>query len=446
MIQQFYKTNPLAFYAIAYGASAAFQKGLGFILFMWLAHSLQVHAYATFGLLYALQSGLATLAVAGVIEAVIGLLKDCRSEESRTRLFNSANSVLGILVLAAATIVWLGSGLLTQHLNASTFEISLVVLSGVLTAFFTLQSVLTRLNEDHFSSLILTFFPPLIGLAGGYIGYIYTGTVIGFFGGFAIGMVASLLLFGLLGFGSYALIQRPHDVLPILKRILPFAVIAVLGWLNGYGNTYLVQSFFTATDVARFTFAYTLSSILQLVATSLNQVWSPRVFKMVHDLHFVEAEIKNRRFYKFQGLALGVVGAGILILAPLIIQTIGESLIPYRGLTNELFFLFAAYALSIPWYHVQNYYYAYSKGKQMMNMTMMTSLLGLALWLLCAQVFGVIGIYIGFMMMMVVRMLGALYWARREWAVGVLWEGPLIALIFLTIGTWVSHLISRQFN
>ena len=78
-----------------------------------------------------------------------------------------------------------------------------------------------------------------------------------------------------------------------------------------------------------------------------------------------------------------------------------------------------------------------------MNMTMMTSLLGLALWLLCAQVFGVIGIYIGFMMTMIARMLGALYWARREWAVGILWEGPMIALILLIGGACAAHLINR---
>jgi O-antigen/teichoic acid export membrane protein len=442
-VKHLLNSNRLALYALAYGGSAALQKGLGFVLFMWLAHSLSVQAYASFGLLYALQAGLATLAVAGVIEAVVGLLKEHRTDGSRATLFGTANAVFVVLSLVCVTIVVAGSGLLTRNVDASPGDLALVVVAGVLTAFFTMQSQLVRLEENHRSSLALNFFPPVAGLLGGCIGFFYGRTLSGFFAGLAIGLVLLLLTFKLLRVGVYGFVRHPRDTLPIFARIAPFILIALLGWLSGYGNTYLVKSFFTASDVARFTFVYTLSSIMQLVATALNQVWSPRIFKLVHELPIEQVESRNRQFFRLQGVALGAVGAAVLILAPVAIQFGGASLAAYRGLTTELFFLSAAYALSIPWYHVQNFYYAHSKGKELMNITLGTSIVGMLLWLLSMWVFGALGVYIGFMTMLTTRMLGALVWARREWAIDIAWEGTAIAMVLLLGGAWAAHSVSR---
>lgn len=433
--------NRLAFYALSYGGSAALQKGLGFLLFMGLAQSLSVQSYATFGLLYALQAGLATLAVAGVIEAVVGLLKDHKTKASRAALFGSANAVFSVLSTVCVAIVVGGSGLLMRSAGASGLDLAFVVVAGVLTAFFTMQSQLVRLEENHRASLALSFFPPVGGLIGGWVGFLQGHAVSGFFAGMAAGLVLLLLVFKLLRIGCYSFVRHPQDTLPILARITPFILIAVLGWLSGYGNTYLVKSFFTASDVARFTFIYTLSSIMQLVATALNQVWSPRVFKLVHKLPIKEVESRNRRFFTLQGVVLGAVGSAVLIFAPVAVRLAGESLAAYRDFTNELFFLSAAYALSIPWYHVQNYYYAHSKGKELLNISLGTSFLGMMLWLLAMWVFGVLGIYIGFMAMLTTRMLGALYWARREWAVDILWQGPAIAMTLLLAGAWVARTV-----
>lgn len=433
--------NRLAIYALSYGGSAALQKGLGFLLFMGLAQSLSVQSYATFGLLYALQAGLATLAIAGVIEAVVGLLKDHKTETSRATLFGSANAVFSVLAAVCVASVAAASGLLVRSAGASGLDLAFVVVAGVLTAFFTMQSQLVRLEENHRASLALNFFPPVGGLLGGWIGFLQGHAVSGFFAGMAAGLVLLLLVFKLLRIGCYGFVLHPRATLPILTRIAPFILIAVLGWLSGYGNTYLVKSFFTASDVARFTFIYTLSSIMQLVATALNQVWSPRVFKLVHELPIEEVERRNRRFFTLQGVVLGAVGAAVLMLAPVAVRWAGESLAAYRDLTDELFFLSAAYALSIPWYHVQNFYYAHSKGKALMNISLGTTAVGLMLSLLAMWAFGVLGIYIGFMAMLTTRMLGALYWARREWAVDIAWRGPAIAMTLLLFGAGVARTV-----
>jgi O-antigen/teichoic acid export membrane protein len=423
--------NPLVFFSVAYSASAALQKGLGFLLFMWLAHYLSVEDYAKFGLLYSLQAGVAGLAAAGIIEVVIGFLKSHESKESRAALFGGANTVFAWLSLICLALVALGSGLLMRLSGTSLSVLFAATIAGLLTAYFAMQSQLIRLEEKHSASLALNFFPPVVGLLGGTICVLTMQSVAGFFVGFSIGLLASLVPFNLLKIGFYGFVRQPHQTLPIIVRIVPFIPIAVLGWGSGYGNTYLVQSFFTPLDVARFTFAYSLSSIMQLVATSLNQVWSPRVFKLIHEIPFAEVEMKNRRFYMLQGMVLGVVGAVVLLATPMIIQLSGSGLEAYSGLTQELFFLFLAYGFSIPWYHAQNYYFVHSKGKELMHVTLASSLVGVFLWLLSIWVFGPIGVYVGVMLLMTTRTFGALIWARREWPIRILWEGPVITLVML---------------
>ena len=424
---------------MAYGASAALQKTVGFVLFLWLAQSLTVQAYATFGLLFALQAGVATLAAAGVVEAVIGLLKDRPSKPERDGLFHSANAVFALVALLTVVLVAAASGPLMRHAHATGVDLAFVALSGTLTAFYSLQSQLTRLNEAHGASVSLSFAPPLVGLLGGLAGFLVGGDVSAFVAGMALGLVACLPPFIIARIGFYGVGRSLVDARPILHRLAPFVLIAVLGWLSGYGNTYLVQSFFSATDVARFTFAYTLSSILQLVATALNQVWSPRMFRLIHELPAEEIERRNQRFFFLQGAVLGAVGAIVLVATPIAVRVGGGSLIAYRGLTDELFFLLAAYVLAIPWYHAQNYYYAHGKGRELMNATIVTSAAGVFLWILAASLFGPLGAYVGFLAMFALRSVATWRGARREWLVRVPWQGPAIGMALLLVAAGVAR-------
>jgi O-antigen/teichoic acid export membrane protein len=429
------RLNPLAWYAIAYAGAAAVQKGIGFVLFLWLAHSLSVENYATFGLLFALQSGLSALAGAGIGESVIGLLKQHPSDAQRRKLFDSANTVFVLLGLVSMVLGAAVYALLIDDAAAHADDLLYVIVGGVLTALFTLQATLARLEERHLSSLALSFFAPLSGLAAGFVAFLWGHTVTSFYLGMAAGLAASWMVFRLLGVGFYGVTAKTQDIAPILASVGPYIGIALLGWLSGYGSTYLVKSFFTASDVAKFTFAYTLSSVMHLVATSLNQVWSPRFFRLAHDLPLDQLEQRNRRFYALQGAALGAVGALVLAAVPVAINLAGGNLAAYRGMHVELFLLFAAYAVCIPWWHSQNYYLVHGKGKELMKVMLVTSVVGLGLWLLAMWTLGVVGVYLGFLVQMTVRMLGTVIWARRVWAIRALWEGAAIALLLLGAGS-----------
>lgn len=426
--------NRVLMLAIAYAGGAALQKGLGFLLFMWFAGSLSVDDYARFGLLYALQTGVAALALAGIIETTIGGLKDADDSDGQKALLRSANVVFlltsGIAIFAIPmAFSWSGTYGWPAIVGAAV--------SGALSAFFILQAQLARIVERHGVALLLGFLPGLIGLLGGLAGFLIEPSPRAFFLGSTIGLVTSLPLAGFAKLGFANAFLRDVRARRILLTMGPFVLVALVDWFLGYGSTYLTKAFFANEVVARFVFAYTLSSIMHLVATSLNQAWSPRVYRMIHSEPLTAVERGNRRFYLLQGLILGAVGAGLLIAVPIAVAMI-PSMAAYRNLQLECFILFAIYACVIPWYHTQNYYYAHQQGPVLMRISIVSSLLGLAFWVAAAVVLGPIGAYVGLLLMTLVKVLGGVFWARRTWGIWILWQGPALGLTLLAVGAWTS--------
>ncbi|MDF2384367.1 hypothetical protein JMG10_23045 [Nostoc ellipsosporum NOK] len=430
--------NSVLALAFAYAGSAVLQKGVGFILFLWLAHQLSVSDYARFGLLYALQSGVSALAMAGIVETAIGRLKVARDPERQRRLLAGANLVfLGTatmsVLLAIAGFSWTNA--------FDTRALLVAAASGALIGFYTIQSQLSRIVERHRAALSVGLVAPLIGLLGGLAGYLIFGSSVGFFVGSTAGLLLALPLTMLTAIG-FSRSVRDEDVRYMAAHLAPYLLVALIDWFAGYGNTYLVKIFFSTDVVARFVFAYTLSSIMHLVATSLNQAWNPRVFRLIHDAPSRQVEVENRRFYLLQGLALGAAAGGILALLPWALRIGGASFAHYQGIERETAILFLAYVLNIPWYHVQNYYYAHARGALLMKISVGTSIVGLLLWIAAALTLGELGPYVGFMLMMIAKMAGGVFWARREWKVGLLWHGPAAGVALLALGELVGLLLA----
>lgn len=424
----------LAGYALAYAGGAAFQKGIGFLLFLWLARVLSVEDYARFGLLFALQAGLATMAGAGIAESTIGLLRAHAEPDGRRRLLDAANGVF--LRLAAVSTIAVGAGyLLTIRPGPQGItELLLVLAGGALTAFFALQAVLVRLDEDHGAALALGVGTPLAGIAAALLTFLIRPQVDSFYAGMAVGLALAFAITRAAGLGNYGVALRAPEARAIGRSLPPYLAIGFVTWLAGYGTTYLVEGFFETKHVATFAFIYTLSSIMQLVATSINQVWSPRVFRLAHEMPVAELERINMRFYALQGVVLGAVGGGMLLVAPPLIDLVGGNLVVYRDLGAELAFLLAGYAVSIPWWHTQNYFYVHGRGPSLMRIVLATNLVGLMIWIALMTQLGVMGVYIGFAAMTLLRSIGTWAVARRTWGLRFAWQGPLLALVLIAAG------------
>lgn len=429
-----------ATYAAAYGISAVMQKGLGFIIFFWIARTLPKNEFAVFGLLYALQTGLIAIATSGVVEMVIGHHRTHVDSKWRHGLYSIGNGVFVWLMLLAAMSA-IGIYFIQIANYANFLDVALIFVGSILLAFFTLQSSFFRLNEEHSQSLILSFFPPVLGLISAYVGVVIWGNLTAFFATMAVALLTIFLIFSGLKLVHLRVNMRVSELVSVKAEILPYMAIALLAWLTGYGSTFLLDFKFDLVEVAKFTFIYTLSSVLQIAATALNQVWSPRFFRLAEELTMHELERKNEAFYALQGAVLGLIGAIVLLLLRPVIDITGGNLAGYRDAGKDLAWLFAGYAMCMPWWHTQNYYYLNKQGGPLMIMVMLSTTLGLMVWFGLMLMLGVDGIYIGFFVLMMIRSTVVWLHARAIWQIRLMWHGPLAAVSMLLVGLMISKFI-----
>ena len=272
-----------------YGGAAAALRVVGAGVFLWLARSLSVDDYAGFGLLYALQQALATFALAGIVEAVIGQLRNERRDVNLSRLFATASSAflsMSLVSVFVAIFAWLAW---FRGSSSSPLVIVSAIAGGIALAWSSLRSQLTRLREDHVASLSFNIFPSLLGLLCAVLAFAWRPTVGAYFAGFATGALLSLAYLELRSGGALRFSSRPSEIRIVLVGAAPFVAVSFLGWLSGYGNNYVLAFLFERSEIAKFTFLLTISSVMQLVASALNQVWSPRFYKLADQLSPMES-------------------------------------------------------------------------------------------------------------------------------------------------------------
>jgi O-antigen/teichoic acid export membrane protein len=426
--------NRLVYYAVLYTGTAGFLKLAGFFLFMWLAQTQSVESYANFGLLYALQTGLTTFSLVGILEAVAGLLKENRSDDKKKQLFTAANRTFVITLISSIVFGIILYVSLFGSSEISFFALFSVLSSGSLIAYSMLQAQILRLEEKHLSSICFSFIFPLVGLIGSLVAYFLVRTVQSFFWGSSIGMLIALSGLWISHVGFYNMTGQMIDTRQILLRITPFIAIAFFGWLSGYGNNYIVKLFFAPKELAKFTFALTISSIMQLIATALNQVWAPRFYRITHEFPFEQVEKKNLRFYRIQSLVLGFFGGVSIVLFPIIMSIFKGNLSYYKSMTLEIGLLFSSYVILSPWWHCSNYFLAYDKGPILMKITLITSALGIFTWIILMWQLGSIGIYIGFLTQMLIRSIGISIIAKKQWPVKLSWDSAILGIILTFLG------------
>ena len=426
--------NKLVYYAGIYTVSAGLLKLAGFVLFLWLARTLSVDDYASFGLFYSLQTGLITFGLVGIVEAIVGLLKVHRSVEEQRVLFAVANSTLSITLVSSIVFALLVFVIFINQSEISFLTLACVLVSGSLMAYSTLQSQIVRLEEKHLSSLCFSFVLPLAGLVGSLVAFYHERTVQSFFLGSAIGLLISVAGLWISRVGFYGVADRLIETRPILLRVTPFIAVAFLGWLSGYGNNYVIKLLFDSKEVAKFTFAFGLSSIMQLIASALNQVWAPRFYRITHELPFEQVEKKNLKFYRIQGFVLGLFGGIVIAAFPSAMSMIKGNLVYYQSMTLELVLLFSSYVILSPYWHCSNYFLAYDKGPDIMRITVITSTIGIFAWIILMWWLGSIGIYIGFLTQMLLRSVGITFAAKKYWPVKVSWDGVVVGILLTSLG------------
>jgi O-antigen/teichoic acid export membrane protein len=410
-----------------YGLAAVLPKAIGFVALMWVAKVLTVNDYALFGMLYAIQAGLGMVALAGISEVVVA-----RSSAKATdlkELYTAANSAFIVMLVAWCVLGALAlatTGRLEQGVNAIAAAVG-----GFGLGFATLQSQMLRLEERHYPAIWVQFAASSASFLGGGLFFFVQPSVISFFTGASAAILATLAWLAFRNIGHYRLTANPVAVRPILLGIPPFILIGVLGWLNGYGNNYIIGSLLTLRDVADFTFLLSLSATIQIVGSSLNQVWSPRFYRLYQAGELVEMERLSGKAFRVSALAMGMATAVLLLLYKPLIDLIGGNLIAYREKTLELALMSASYLAVIPLWHCQNYFVASGRSKDMLRSTLIGTTIGFGAWIGMVVWLGSIGVFAGYLVQAAVRSCVVLLVARRFWHIRVSWGGILLGLALL---------------
>ncbi len=403
---------------------------------MWLARSLEISAYGQWGVLYAVQSGVATFALTGIYESTVGLRS--RKDRQGERACISAGAIGAFFVSGSAfTLLICTVALLLEPLN--TGGVMAACASGYSLAFVTLRAQLLRLDERHIASLMFGFVTPLAAYFVGAAAFKTDGNLEYFFWGMAASTAAMAVVIRDAAhknqpsqYDTREAIKSSRD--DIIRRVPPFVLSAFFGWMSGYGNNLIVVQFFSEEAVGRFTFALTLSAAVQLTASAMNQVWGPMFFRLIREEELDMVERKSHKFFSAQCIALG--GAcGIIVLAvDPIIGLAGGNLGRYAGLHLEFTMLLSAYIVATPWWHCTNHLLAHDLGAAFMRLSVAAGIIGFVAWLGIMRWLGEIGIYIGFFALVAIKSVVVVLYTRRRWEIHVPFRGILVGLCLAAIG------------
>jgi hypothetical protein len=73
-----------------------------------------------------------------------------------------------------------------------------------------------------------------------------------------------------------------------------------------------------------------------------------------------------------------------------------------------------------------------------MRIVLVTSIMGIAVWLVLMWLLGPIGIYVGFLTQMLLRSVGITIAARRYWDVRVSWDGVAAGILMNGLGLAIA--------
>lgn len=429
------KGNGLSNTAAIYAVSAIFLKGLSFFVTFWVAKTLTIDEFASWGLLFALQAGVASFSGIGIFEALASL-----SAVNGSKFDKFSNVIFPAFISSAAIVCAIGllAAYFTDLYKYDLLVLSCAILSGVLLSLCSLNSQVSRLNLHNYKSLIYSFLLPAISMIGAVGAFFCIKTLESFFFGGTLGFVSGFLV--LLLFRAAFPVKPTLNFLnsellfSVVVRMVPYFVIAIFGWLSGYGNTFIISKIFEPDEIARYTFAMSVAAILQLVASAVNQVWTPQ-FLQLYSSEPSNVVAQKANYVSFaQGLALGTIALVCMVFLPKAFSWIGGNLSSYVSMNSEMFFLFSGYISLIPWWFCQNYILVNDSGVNLMRLTIATGFLGIAVWVFCMVYFGSLGIYIGFFLQMALRSVAISFVCHRTLGVYPEAFGPILGLCIATFG------------
>lgn len=390
-----------------------------------LASILPPDDYAGYGLLYALQTAATTLSVTGLIEITAGRLRH-HTDSNRNKLFAHVTGLFAVTALATFVIALPVIAFVFWPKGYGAAALAATVL-GMIMGLGLLQASFHRIEERHMVSLLSSAGLPLASLVGVLCAALWLPQLWIIFvlpSALTLFIIAALFVLGKVPPVQF---YDRRDLSHSLREIAPFGIVGLFSWLGGYGMSFVIEWQFAPIAVASYIFLYTVAALGQVVANSMNMVWSPRFYRLFNAGELVSAEVQSHRFFAVEAAFLGLAGLTAVAALPLACNLIGGHLQIYGQYRWELAVLLASYAISIPAWHAQNYYMVSGAGRELMKASIWAAVVGLTVWIGSILIFGEAAIYFGFTLQAGIRSLILWTMARSHWPLTAPWAAILLA-------------------
>lgn len=419
-------------------------KGISFVAIILIAKYFTPEEYAIFALLFSIHQGVANFSIAGINESVIGFLKDAKTQKNKDVLFSNVlvASIPSTIIIFILSLIIYHFYLAQKNPELHFFFFFLTILSGGLLSYTIFNSKIFRLKENHFGSILYLFVPQLLFFIVGTSSIFLSNNINYFFIGSFLSISSFLMILKI----TYKELNLPFTVGRYSKKImfnsLPYYSIAVLGWLGGYGNNFIINIFLTNYDIAAYTFIFTLSGILLLISNSLNQVWAPKFYNNFSVIDHNLLEKKNNFFYGLLNIIIGITVGIIVLLYPIVLNKLEGNLLAYSNMQLELFLLLISFVIYTPIWHYRIHYYVRSLGNELMKIGLYSSATGLISTIYFIKTYGSLGVYLGFFSLNVINLICIVIFSQKTWNIKINWPCFLIGILISSITFLLIELTS----
>jgi O-antigen/teichoic acid export membrane protein len=250
---------------------------------------------------------------------------------------------------------------------------------------------LYQVSDNAKKFAYFTFFQTFIDFVLSYLLVVfYKFGYLGRLEGIYIALSISTIL------GIYILQKQQYFSFKIVtkysKEILSYGVPLIPHVLGGVvlamSDRYFISYFIDNEQVGYYSVAYQISALMLLVGVSVNQAWSPMLFRYLKDIHLNQDKIKKITFILF-GLFL-IAGISIYFLSDFIFSLLVDEKF-YQA--KEYFpYLLIGFVFQSFYYLITNYLFFYKKTVLLAKLTFSSALVNIVLNYLFIIKYGVIGV------------------------------------------------------
>ncbi len=376
-----------------------------------LAALLPIEEYAAFGIAYAYQVAIASVSSAGFPEFALRVFS-ATAEGPERRVAIAAGQRAAWIRLSFAILCAGCFALVSGSGGGSMALLGCAAICGACSGWSSNEAVAMRMLSRHADSqrLLATFaFGPSSALL---LGAIFGGSA---FAAYVSAALVSVLAICLL---ARARLSRTGSIggtsaRKALRFSLPFVVIAVAGWLTGFGINPVIDTCINAASVANFTLLLSVANLVQLLPNAISMAWMPSFADQMASSSPHEGERASCHFFGRQAVIMGAIGAVITIGFPFACEYLGDGFVDRARLGGFLALLIVSNILAAPKWHVDNMLIAADRPAVVFKAILLSMAVGTPVWIIMIAWLGEPGVYWGYLLQLALRSFSAVLLARR---------------------------------